>query len=201
MSSNLYPWEPVNCSQNISSCKNTGSGPYWSLDRGAPTVSMELRGMYLNSFINLIWSWEIYNFVNIHYFLGLALPEIAGIIEDVLSSTEKSPVFVLKDLVNMYKEILLDYGANEESIREVYSTKIKESIMKHASCSYEKKKEKIVLLTLEDHAIFEASKTSSFDTAIILSKATKVILHHLFSSDQVFDGDLSYQKQTASIQK
>ena len=125
-------------------------------------------------------------------------------IEDVLSSTEKSPVFVLKDLVKMYKEILLDLGANVEFIRKVHSTILKESIMKHVSCLYEKKKGKDVLLILEEHvghAIFEASKTSFFDKAIILSKAVKILRHHLFSSDQVFNGDLSQQKQTASVPK
>ena len=34
-----------------------------------------------------------------------------------------------------------------------------------------------------------------------LSKAAKIIRHHLFSSDQVFHGDLSQQKQTASLPK
>ena len=50
-------------------------------------------------------------------------------------------------------------------------------------------------------AIFEASKTSFFDEGIILSKAAKIIRHHLFSLDQAFDGDLSQQKQTASVPK
>ena len=147
---------------------------------------------------------KIYNFVNIHYFSGLALLEIVGIIEDVLSSTEKSPVFVLKDLVKMYKEILPDLGANEEFIRKVHSTRLKESIMKHVSCLYEKKKGKDVLLTLEEHvghAIFEASRTSSFDEGIILSKAAKIIRHHLFSSDQVFDGDLHSRNKQDPYQK
>ena len=34
-----------------------------------------------------------------------------------------------------------------------------------------------------------------------MSKAAKIIRHHLFSSDQVFDGDLSQQEQTASVPK
>ena len=78
----------------------------------------------------------------------MALSEIVGIIEDVLSSIEKSPVYVLKDLVEMYKEILLDLGVNEEFIRKVHSTRLKEFTMKHVSCLYEKKKEKGVLLTM-----------------------------------------------------
>ena len=59
--------------------------------------------------------------------------------------------------------------------------------------AYMGKKGKDVSSTLEEHvghAIFEASKTSSFDEVIILSQAAKIICHHLFSSDQVFDGDL-----------
>ena len=78
----------------------------------------------------------------------MVLSEIVGIIEAVLSSTEKSPMFVLKNLVKMYK-ILLDLEANEDFIRKVHSTRLKESIMKHVSCLCEKKKGKDVLLTLE----------------------------------------------------
>ena len=76
--------------------------------------------------------------------------------------------------------------------------------MKHVSCLYERKKGKDLLLTLEEHvghAIFEVSKTSSFDERIILNKAAKIMRHHLFSSNQVFHGDLSHQKQTASVPK
>ena len=73
----------------------------------------------------------------------MALSEIVEIIEDILSSTERSPVFVLKDLVKMYKEILLDLGAHEEFIRKLHSTRLKESIMKHVSCLYRRKKEKM----------------------------------------------------------
>ena len=94
-------------------------------------------------------------------------------------------MFFLKDLVKMYKEIPLDLGVNEDFIGTVHSTRLKESIMKHVSCLSQKKKGKDVLLTLEEHvghAIFEASKTSSSDEGIILSKAAKIIRHHLFSS-------------------
>ena len=79
------------------------------------------------------------------------LSEIVGIIKVVLSSTEKSPMFALKNLVKMYKEILLDLEANEEFIRKVHSTRLKESIIKHVSCLYEKKNGEDVLLTLEEH--------------------------------------------------
>ena len=63
---------------------------------------------------------------------------------------------VVKDLVKMYKETLLDLGANEEFIWKVHSTRLQEPIMKRVSCLYEKKKGKSVLLTLEErvgHAI------------------------------------------------
>ena len=58
-------------------------------------------------------------------------------------------MFVLKDLVKMYKEFRLNLGVNEDFIRKVHSTRLKESIMKHVSCLCEKKKGKDVLLTLE----------------------------------------------------
>ena len=67
---------------------------------------------------------------------------IVGIIEDVLSLTEKSPVFVLKDLAKMYKEVLLDLGANGKFIRKVRSTRLKKSIMNILVAYMRSKKEK-----------------------------------------------------------
>lgn len=60
-------------------------------------------------------------------------------------------------------------------------------------------------MTLEEHvghAIYEASKMSSFDEGITLSKAAKLYVpQHVFTSEQVYDGDLTQQKQTASVPK
>ena len=91
-------------------------------------------------------------------------------IEDVLSSSEKSPVFILKDLVQKYKETLLQLGATEDVANRAHSTRLKKAILERIDCLSEKEKEKDVLLTVEEHvghAIFESSKISSFDEGVM----------------------------------
>ncbi len=139
-----------------------------------------------------------------YLFPGVALTEIAGMIEDVINSAEKSPVFLLKDLVKMYKDKLLHLGATEDFTKNLHSTRFKEAVLKRVEGLCEKKHGKNVLLTLEEdvgHAVFEASQSSSFDEGIILCKAAKIIRKHLFSKEEVFDGDLTKQRQISSVPK
>ena len=134
----------------------------------------------------------------------MALSEIVAMIEDVLSSSEKSPVFVLKDLVQKYKDTLLQLGAARDLANKVHSTRLKKAILERVDCLSEKKKGKDVLLTLEEHvghAIFEASKISSFDEGVILCKSAKIIRQHIFEHEETFNGDVSKEKQIGSVPK
>ena len=134
----------------------------------------------------------------------MALSEIVAMIEDVLSSSEKSPVILLKDVVQKYKDTLLQLGATEDFANSVHSTRLKKAILDRVDGLSEKKKGKDVLLTLEEHvghAIFEASKISSFDEGIILCKSAKIIRQHLFESEETFNGDISKERQTGSVPK
>ena len=67
---------------------------------------------------------------------------MVGMIEYTLNSYEKSPVFMLKDLVQMYKEELKNLGATEDFVNNVHSTRFKESILKRVNGLCEKKKGK-----------------------------------------------------------
>ena len=70
----------------------------------------------------------------------MALSEIVAMIEDVLSSSEKSPVFVLKDLVQKYKDTLLQLGAARDLANKVHSTRLKKAILERVDCLSEKEK-------------------------------------------------------------
>ena len=74
-----------------------------------------------------------------YLFPGVALTEIAGMIEDVINSAEKSPVFLLKDLVKMYKDKLLHLGATEDFTKNLHSTRFKEAVLKRVEGLCEKK--------------------------------------------------------------
>ena len=135
---------------------------------------------------------------------GMALSEIVAMIEDILSSSNKSLVFVLKDLVQKYRETLLQPGATEDVANRAHSTRLKKAILERIDCLSEKKNGKDVLLTLEEHvghAIFESSKISSFDEGVILCKSVKIIRKHLFEHDETFVGDVSKEKQIAFVPK
>ena len=81
-------------------------------------------------------------------FPGVALSEITGMIEDVIISAERSPVFMLKDLVKMYKDKLLNLGATDDFTKNIHSTRFKEAILKRVDGLSEKKSGKHVILTL-----------------------------------------------------
>ena len=143
---------------------------------------------------------------SLEFFLlsGVALSEMVYMIEDTLNSYEKSPVFILKDLVQMYKDKLKNLGATEDFVKNVHSTRFKESILKRVNGLCEKKKGKTILSTLEENvgfAIYESSKDSSFDEAVILCNTAKIIRKHLFETKEVFNGDLSLNKQEQSVPK
>ena len=134
----------------------------------------------------------------------MALSEMVAMIEDVLSSSERSPVFVLKDVVQKYKDTLLQLGATEDFANSVHSTRLKKAILDRVDCLSEKKKGKDVLLTLEEHvgqAIFKASQMSSFDEGLILCKSAKIIRKHLFEFEETFNGAISKERQTGSVPK
>ena len=124
----------------------------------------------------------------------MALTEIAGMIEDVVTSAENSPVFMLKDLVKMYKEKLMNLGATQEFISKLHVTRVKEQILKRIDGLCEKKQGKHVLLTM-DGDIGHAT----FDEGTILCKAAKIIRKHLFCKDEVFNGDLTLERQVSSV--
>ena len=87
----------------------------------------------------------------------MTLTEIAGIIEDAITPAENSPVFMLKDLVKLYREKLLNLGATHEFISK-HVTRGKEEILKRVDGLCEKKQGKHVLLT-RDEDIGHALKT------------------------------------------
>ena len=125
-------------------------------------------------------------------------------IEEIIASSDVSPVFVLKDLVDKYKEILINFGATQDFVEKVHSTRFKEAILKRVGCLCEKRNGRDTLLTLEDHvgkAIFQASKLTSFDEGIILWKAANIVRRYLFTKDVEFNGDVSKETQLASIPK
>ena len=84
----------------------------------------------------------------------------------------------------------------------VHATRLKNQILENVPCLCETKKGKFTLHTLNSkmgRALFEACQNSSHDDGMINAKAASVIRKQLFNNDEIFNGDLSRERQMASI--
>ena len=122
--------------------------------------------------------------------------------EHIMSSQDSTPIFMMKDLRSMYQEKLEHLGATNDYVSRVNVTRLKQRILKQIPGLCEQKSGKFVLLTLDGEvgeAIFEASLCTSQDDGVILCKAAKIIRKHLFLQEEVFDGNLSKERQKTSV--
>ena len=84
----------------------------------------------------------------------------------------------------------------------VHATRSKNQILENVPCLCETKKGKFTLHTLNSkmgRALFEACQNSSHDDGMTNAKAASVIRKQLFNNDEIFNGDLSRERQMASI--
>ena len=134
----------------------------------------------------------------------MAFSELIGNIEDIIIASENSPVFMMKDLRKQYQNILRKHGATAESIECVNVTRLKEAILAEMPDLFEKKKGKFTILTSSKplgNVIFEASKTSPRTEGSIIYSAAKIIRKHMFEQDEIFDGDVSKERQIKSVSR
>ena len=82
------------------------------------------------------------------FFSGIALSEVANTIQELIISSETTPVFYMKDLRVMYQEKLEELGASNEQIERVNVTRLKEHLLKEVYDLCEEKEGKCILLTL-----------------------------------------------------
>ena len=130
----------------------------------------------------------------------MALSEVANTLQELIISSETTPVFYMKDLRVMYQQKLKELGASNEQTERVNVTRLKEHILHEVHGLCEEKKGKCILLTLNGamgRAVFEASMKSTIDEGIILSQAASMIRKHIFSKDQ-FDGNISVNNQRSA---
>ena len=105
------------------------------------------------------------------FFSGIALSEVANTIQELIISSETTPVFYMKDLRVMYQEKLEELGASNEQIERVNVTRLKEHLLKEVYGLCEEKEGKCILLTLNGalgRVVFETSAKSTIDEGIIL---------------------------------
>ena len=135
---------------------------------------------------------------------GIAFAEVVNFIEDTIeiSSDEEVPVFKLTDLEDMYSKKMLYHGATADEADYVHVTRFKAEILNHLPCLVESKNGKSILLTLDTEmgrALFEACQNTSTDDGIILAKAAGIIRRNLLLKEEVFNGDISREKQAQSV--
>ena len=94
------------------------------------------------------------------------------------------------------------HGAATKDTKYVHITRLKNQILENFPCLCETKKGKFILLTIESEmgrALFEESQSSSHDDGMIVAKAASVIRKQLFNNDEIYNGDLSRERQMTSI--
>ena len=135
---------------------------------------------------------------------GITLFQVIESVEDKINSSAVNaiPVFMIKDLRCLYQEMLRNLIASEEIIIDVNVTRLKEEILQEVSALCEQRNGKFILLTLDAHvgkALFDVTQNSYKDDGIVLSTAAKIIHKHMFDKEEIFNGDLSREKQNDSV--
>ena len=108
------------------------------------------------------------------------------------------PLFQLKYLAELYKKQLILHRAVTKDTKYVYAIPLKNQTLENVPCLCETKKGTFTLLTLESEmrrALLEACQSSSYDDGMIIAKAASVIRRQLFNNDEIFNGDLSRERQ------
>ena len=134
--------------------------------------------------------------------LGIALSEIASIIEEKVLHDKQTPVFYVKDLKKMYQNRLKTLGASEIMIQNVNVTRMKEDLLEQVPGLREQRDGKYVILTVDDEfgrALIQCSQNTMKEDGIIISKAAKIVRRCMFKEDEIFDGNLSSRKQKSSV--
>ena len=130
------------------------------------------------------------------------MSEVVAKIEEKMLDETQAPVFMLKDIRQMYQDRLRNLGIEEEIVKCVNATRLKEDIIQYISGLCERRNGKFVVLTVEDDVgktLLELSQNSLKDDSVVISKTARIIRKALFSSEENFDGDFSYERQKSSV--
>ena len=135
---------------------------------------------------------------------GIALSQVTESVEDKINSSVANAisVFMMKDLHRLYQEMIRNLDASEEIINNVNVTRLKEEILKEVPALCEQRNGKFILLTLDAHvgkALFDVTQNSHKDDGIVLSRPAKIIRKTMFEKEEIFNGDLSREKQKGSV--
>ena len=126
------------------------------------------------------------------------MSEVIYFIEESVRFSEKSPVFMLKDLKSMYSQILVEQGVNQY----IHSTRFKDCLLESIPGLCESRSGRDILLSLDGaagRALFEACSSSCMDDSIILAKAAHIVRDDLFKQTTDFNCDLSRAAQSMSV--
>ena len=125
-----------------------------------------------------------------------------SIVQEKILGDQNTSAFFLKDLKKLYKDRLKYLGADEDTVKNVNSTRLKDQLLDEIPGLRVQKNRKFIMLTLEEEvgkAMVECSQNTWHDEGIILSKAARIVRRYLFSKDETFDGDLSTKRQKESV--
>ena len=145
------------------------------------------------------------------YIEKLAMQDVIQYIKDTIANDQENdtvPVFTQKSLSDFYKKQIIHHGSKYDNIdaesfaNNTHATRMREKILAEIPGLCMANKGREVTLTLNDdlgRALYSACSWSSEEIDSVLSKTAKIIRKKLFECDEVFNGDLSLEKQITSV--
>ncbi len=132
---------------------------------------------------------------------GIAFAELCSHIEEKRLSSEISPVFRLRDLVQIYQKRLAQLGVEE--LNRVHSTRLKYRIQSHFTDMDSFNEGKNVILAFRDDigAVLKNACNRDFDDeGIILAKAAQIVRRDILQMESsVFSGTFEDQCQQDAV--
>ena len=120
----------------------------------------------------------------------------------ICHESNSAPIFTQKSLTDIYNEKQVHHGASKEFTKKTHCTHLREKIMMEVPGLCDARDGRQVTLSIDNdvgRALFEACESSAEDKTQIIAKATKVTRKYLLVDDEIFDGDVSAERQVASV--
>ena len=156
--------------------------------------------------IFFIYKCRLFVSTNLPLFIAeTAMSNVVDYVKEVVMTStiaNKIPVFLQKDLTELYRKKMIAHGASKEFSEGAHCTRIRHKILEKVPGLCELESGRQMTLTLNDkvgQTLFAAYQSDEEEE--LMFKAATVIRRSLLAKDEVFDGGVSSQRQEKSVPK
>ena len=131
---------------------------------------------------------------------SLAFAQLVAYIEEYRSDTSITPIFKLRDVVNLYNNRICQLGGSGT----VHSTRLKQQLLAHFSDMRAHDEGRDILLMFDydiGPTVLSAAQTACTADALCLSRAAEIVRRNIFRSVPPFSGKFATTCQTEGVPK